>query len=421
MPRTAFSFRLLDRIHLEQVECESAMDRIYDVLERLTNQDNPDSVDNRYIELSRVSRCYSDMAFIIEGGGFHEPGLWKTPGALGYFCTNCPQPKVNVFVKKEGDSDRLHSLSFVLDGNFKVGAERMRNQQDDVQLRKGTGCMTDNNEYKQFLDETKGHVQRKMTCYEAEDERQKNRPNDHLLWAGLASIACSRHGCFVPNASMNIKKSEQHRIFDFGMSKIFTWVEKVLNSGDVPEDVKVRYMNFIYDRGCQYGVHFHERMEEFGFEEPTDVEIAFAIGKFHLGVHQEDCWAMYTLELILGAGRQDGEILETLWACLNKSKGTVRALSEAHRQEFLDILLQDSNFRKLVNGDRSLVTKLRRAELNEKEARQKYQGISQRLSQDDRADWDREAKEAQETRDPQKLKIYASEKVHGVFTGIGGQ
>ncbi|THU97242.1 hypothetical protein K435DRAFT_663020 [Dendrothele bispora CBS 962.96] len=349
-PQTAFTFRLLDRIHLEQTECESAMDAIYRVLERLTDPDNQDRVDNRYIELSRVKRCYRDMSFILEGGGFHEPDLMDTPGGLAYFCSDCAQPGVNVFERKDGDTDEMYTISLVMDGNFKLQGQKTRNPQDDVQLRRGTGLMTDNDEYKRFLGKTKTHVQKRMTCYQAEDDRQKSRPTDHLLWGGLASIACSRHGCFFPNASMNIRRAEQHRIFDFGMANICHWVEKVLNSATVPENVKIRHLNAIYDRGCQYSVHFPARMQEFGFELPTDVKIAFFIGKFHLGVHQADCWAMYTLDLMLGAGRQDGEILETLWAGLNKSKGTVHALSEAHRQEFLDDLLQDSNFRKLING-----------------------------------------------------------------------
>jgi hypothetical protein len=62
--------------------------------------------------------------------------------------------------------------------------------------------------------------------------------------------------------------------------------------------------------------------------------------------HEQDCFAKFSLNFIHGAGQQDGEILETLWAPLNKIVGSIRAMSKASRQEMLDDHMQDSNWKK---------------------------------------------------------------------------
>ena len=50
-----------------------------------------------------------------------------------------------------------------------------------------------------------------------------------------------------------------------------------------------------------------------------------------------------------GSSQVDGEVLETLWAALNKVAGSIRAMTKAHQQEMLDQHILDSNRKKLVN------------------------------------------------------------------------
>src|SRR6202521_3813800 len=48
------------------------------------------------------------------------------------------------------------------------------------------------------------------------------------------------------------------------------------------------------------------------------------------------------------AGMVDGEVLETLWAVLNGIADSIRSQSTAHRQEFLDDYMNDSNWKKMI-------------------------------------------------------------------------
>ena len=52
----------------------------------------------------------------------------------------------------------------------------------------------------------------------------------------------------------------------------------------------------------------------------------------------------------------DGEVLETLWAALNKIADSTRSQSTAHRRETLDDHMNDSNWKKLVGLSKLHVT-----------------------------------------------------------------
>jgi hypothetical protein len=104
-----------------------------------------------------------------------------------------------------------------------------------------------------------------------------------------------------------------------------------------------------YDVACQWSVNFDLRVEQGAhLQLPTGLQYIPAVGKFHLAAHVEECFAQFSLNFVHGAGQQDGEVLETLWATLNKAAGSIRAMTKAHRQEMLDEHILDSNWKKLV-------------------------------------------------------------------------
>jgi hypothetical protein len=104
-----------------------------------------------------------------------------------------------------------------------------------------------------------------------------------------------------------------------------------------------------YDVACAWSINFFKRLEATPhLSLPKEMSLLAGVGKMHLATHQEDCFVKFSLNFIHGAGQQDGEILETLWASLNKAAGSIRAMSKAHRQEMLDDLMGDSNWKKLL-------------------------------------------------------------------------
>jgi len=107
---------------------------------------------------------------------------------------------------------------------------------------------------------------------------------------------------------------------------------------------------FCYDVGCQWCVNFEHRLQQGApyLSMPSSFDLTVAVGKFHLGAHIEACFTQYSLNFIKGAAQVDGEALEALWAPLNKSAPSTRAMSTSYRREMLDWQMNESNWRKLL-------------------------------------------------------------------------
>lgn len=112
-----------------------------------------------------------------------------------------------------------------------------------------------------------------------------------------------------------------------------------------------------YDVACEWSKNFIHRVQEsMTLSLPSKMAIIAAVGKFHLGGHVKECFSLYSLNFVFGAGQQDGEIMETLWSSLNKVSGSIRAMTKAHRQEVLDAHMRDSNWKKLVGMGESPIS-----------------------------------------------------------------
>lgn len=127
---------------------------------------------------------------------------------------------------------------------------------------------------------------------------------------------------------------------DYAISEVFR---------RMPPEIKQALL--IYDISCQWVLHWIERFQngQYLFYR-EDLELLAAVGKFHLGAHILECFWEFSLNFIHGAGQVDGEILETLWASLDKVVGSTRSMSRAHRQEVLDEYMNDSNWKKMCGA-----------------------------------------------------------------------
>lgn len=112
----------------------------------------------------------------------------------------------------------------------------------------------------------------------------------------------------------------------------------------------------LYDIMCQYWVNFTRRTKTAGriqglshiLKLRDDLMIKRGIGLFHVHGHIKECYPRYAPTFIESAGMVDGEIIETLWHILNDTASSARAMSWFHRQEYLDVHMADSNWKKLT-------------------------------------------------------------------------
>lgn len=114
-------------------------------------------------------------------------------------------------------------------------------------------------------------------------------------------------------------------------------------------DIK-RFVLF-YDVICQYFKNLKKRLKKGKYTEwPSTIDFRFlcGIGQWHIHGHKKDCFARFAPLFLPGIGWVDGEVVETLWSYLNEASGSLRAMGSAHRQESLDMLMSESNWRKLI-------------------------------------------------------------------------
>ncbi|KAH9012492.1 hypothetical protein EDB85DRAFT_2076743 [Lactarius pseudohatsudake] len=81
-PKTVFTFRVLEDFHLDNLECKTTASQFFSRLRRLTNDEFPNTVPDRYRELLRVCRQWRDEE--------------QKPGSMAIFCALCAQPGINL-------------------------------------------------------------------------------------------------------------------------------------------------------------------------------------------------------------------------------------------------------------------------------------------------------------------------------------
>jgi len=104
-----------------------------------------------------------------------------------------------------------------------------------------------------------------------------------------------------------------------------------------------------YDIACQYSKNFVERFTASPALNMPQCSLIFAIPKFHLPVHKEDCRYFYSFNYLKKVGRTDGEAIERFWSRHNFLSGSTSRMSPETRLDTLNAHFLDWNWRKLCN------------------------------------------------------------------------
>ena len=140
---------------------------------------------------------------------------------------------------------------------------------------------------------------------------------------------------------MDLTRGEQQKNVDWAL------LESLRTTG-VQSDQGVL---LFYDIACQYGIYLESRI---GHLLPTGLKIDRGIGLFHVHDHKEECFYRFASSFIPGAGIVAGEILESLWAALNRISPATRTATLAHRAEVIDDHASDSNHKKTLGMGQSI-------------------------------------------------------------------
>ncbi|KAF8965105.1 hypothetical protein BDZ97DRAFT_1659385, partial [Flammula alnicola] len=403
--RTLFSAQALDYFRLCNLELKASAYQFYQLLRRLTMPMAPADVVDLYNEFQRMSRLWRWMKKLKWAGYGHngKDPMNVGPGELANYCPACPQPGINLPDNWKDDLNRaVYQRVFVADGNFKADHVRQAKPSKDVWLSEGGGMAPTREEYFAFL---KIAIERltKAPC-----ENTFRAIMNALLASsacditGLVGIACARHGCYAPNALVDLFKGEQQKNVDFALLK-------ALETTRVDPDQGVM---IIYDIACQYFVHLQERI---GNRLPTGLKVDRAIGLFHVHAHKDECFFRYATSFIPDAAVTIGEILEPLWSELNAISPTVRTATLAHRVEVIDDSACDSNHKKMLRITKVLCRRHIEASENLANLQQYFTELSEAAGPQAVERWktDIEDAEARRLTDPKAMDIYAARVADG--------
>ncbi|KAF8258334.1 hypothetical protein EI94DRAFT_1774220 [Lactarius quietus] len=207
-PEQAFTFCVLDDFHLDNLECKTTLNQFFSCLRRLTNDEFPNTVPDRYQESLRVCQQWrvliSRKKFGFGYGGNEEEKL----GSMAVFCALCAQPGINLLEnwREHENSDVLFMRGFIMDGNFQTEHMKMRNPENDVPLFEGTGFMVSWKPYELHLQSALERQQR-STCHDHHTVNNANKHGGHLESTGIGAMACI-HGAFVPDSVVDFQKGE---------------------------------------------------------------------------------------------------------------------------------------------------------------------------------------------------------------------
>ncbi|KAH9840335.1 uncharacterized protein C8Q71DRAFT_722022 [Rhodofomes roseus] len=300
-------------------------------LRRLSNPAFPQAVPDRYRELLRVSRQWRNLKYRKWNGFGHERGP-VGPGELALGCVACPMPGVNLKAGWEQDPDRWKFMqTFVMDGNFSAEHLKMRCPADDVAIGDGHGFMVTDAPYKNHLP---GHI-----------------GTTRAVTLIVPSIKP------MPTAmTWKLQALAQLPVGDMVASSLMRWWISRRGNG-------IQTFLIMYDIACQYSKKVLARFAQGAhLSWPEAADIFWGIGLFHIHGHQRDCLPKYSPSFIPGAGQVDGEIIETLWAPLNRISGSTRAMATSHRKEVIDDHMNDANWRKTIGMVKMLSRRFIQAE-----------------------------------------------------------
>ena len=108
------------------------------------------------------------------------------------------------------------------------------------------------------------------------------------------AVANAWHGCYAPNALVDLFRGEQQNHVNFALFQALNTTRVDPQQGGM----------LIYDIVCQYIIHFLERV---GVHLPPGLTIDQAIGLLHVHGHKEECFMHYAPSFIPGSGIVAGE------------------------------------------------------------------------------------------------------------------
>ncbi|KAG6836333.1 hypothetical protein H0H93_009029 [Arthromyces matolae] len=318
----------------------------------LTNNVNSKLVPPRLREFSTASRIWNHLAMKRRSGqshGIDDLLPDRRDASLAVRCPACPEIGFNLqqSVVEGAQEDEAHKYTLFLsaDGNFRLQRKNKNIDPDDVALNKGNAYFVLAADFKDYLKaarQSKGNSKRgeedSPTCPHLRAAQMQNVVKfKNAAITGVIALQCARHGFYLPQGVMDMFQGEAYANTDYAVA----W--------SLRDQTQQRWLRFIYDIFCRYGIHLLDRFNEW-FPGLADLvsKIDGAIPKMHIMNHVQKCMLFFSLNYQPYSGETYGEGIEGGWAEQNQSAGSTKEMNDGHRHDSLDDFFGYWNWSKLT-------------------------------------------------------------------------
>ncbi|KDN34713.1 hypothetical protein RSAG8_12214, partial [Rhizoctonia solani AG-8 WAC10335] len=253
LPASGFTFRALRLYDLLSADAKLSCSRYHAVLQRQTNNIEPQDHPPRLRELLRVTRQWSYLQELKRTG--QTSTLPKQLGALALRCPACPRLDIN-FIAADLSNDYRFLFSQLLsyDGSFQLVRKNKASDNFDICLTDGLMYWVDQVPYSEHLEANKETEYAQTT---ANHDTCNNHRAANDTWVrqsgvaetGVGAVTCARHTVFMPQGCVNYFKGERFAYTDYAMASVISMLQE-----EGADDFGV-----FYDIYCHWSKNFWSR------------------------------------------------------------------------------------------------------------------------------------------------------------------
>ncbi|TDL23120.1 hypothetical protein BD410DRAFT_721379 [Rickenella mellea] len=381
LPKTCCTFRVLEVFHIMCLQSKMSAYDFYHALAKLTDISGVGDLKDRYKIFLRLSRQWIHLNLLKRGGRGHDAtGVSGTsPGELATLCPACPQPGLNVpetWLSVPAEQRFLCTQIVTIDACFRLKRRNVSSRTKDPGLGTGWAYFVEDEPYREYLLNCTDQQEMSTCTGLAALDHANTKFSGGLECTGVGAVQC-RHEMQLPTGVGDLQKGERYANIDY----IFASAMRRYRAG--PKVIS-------YDIACQWSRNLAQRFRNLPdhlFFEVTIDGIRYAIPKFHILAHLIKCQLVYSLNLMRGVGRTDGENIERGWSKIEGAAGNTKEMGPGSRHDALDDHWGFANFITYIGFGKTLRRKLITAIGERSEQRDSFDDFTSRQLPDDVAQW----------------------------------
>ncbi|GJF00735.1 CxC2 domain-containing protein [Phanerochaete sordida] len=359
-PTTFCTFCVLEAFHTLTLQSKITAYDYYMALQSHTDITGLVEQYDRLKPFLRTIREWRLLKMLKRSGRGHILDAVKNvqPGDLCLRCPACPRPGVNLPDNWDSVSDDLrfmYLLILAIDANFRLKRRAVSNDARDPGLLSGRGYFAEDESYREHILQYADQEDISTCTGFAAMAHANTKFNKGYATTGVGLVLCARHGFIQPNGVGDLQKGERYCNMDYiALSALACYGPH-------------GRLLYSYDIACQWALNLRRRVADDKFpshlklELPVGSELRFAIPKYHFWGHTGDDHNKYSLNLIPGVGRTDGEEVERNWWRHDATAASTREMGPGSRHDTLEDHFHWSNFTRLAGLGKLLGKRLKTA------------------------------------------------------------